>query len=62
MPNGDIIIMAAIAVGLVFGAKEAVHGVKFVAHETKQHVVKPVGCGAEKVFTLGHKHCKKPSK
>lgn len=60
MPDGKVIlIMLAVAAG-IYGGTKAYKGTRdHVAKPVYNHVLKPTGCGVEKIFTLGHKHCAK---
>lgn len=48
--DGKVFVIAALAGIVWYGGAAIGHGVKVGAKKT--------GCGVEKVFTLGHKHCK----
>ena len=61
MPDGKILVIAALGAMAFYGGQAAYTGTRdHVAKPVYHHALQPIAGTAVKIFTLGHKHCCKP--
>jgi hypothetical protein len=63
MPDGKVMLIFLALAAAAYGGTKAYEATRdHVAKPVYHHALKPIGCGAEKLFTLGHKSCGAPAK